>query len=239
MPTPGPEPQHVTAYGAWMLAGVAVTALMWARAHRRDARLPWIYLAALIGALVGAKIVYLLAEGWNDWGRPDRWLRLATGKSVLGSLLFGYVAVEGAKKALGYTAPTGDGFAVLAPVGIGLGRVGCWVHGCCAGRVLPPAWYTVTDASGVSRWPSVPLELGFNVAALLVVLVLRAARRAPGQLFHGYLVAYGVFRFLHEFERATPRILGSLSGYQFAAVAVAVLGAWRAWQRARSGSPRV
>jgi phosphatidylglycerol:prolipoprotein diacylglycerol transferase len=44
------------------------------------------------------------------------------------------------------------------------------------------------------------------------------------QHFHIYLMAYGVFRFAHEFLRATPRILGPISGYQLAALAVAVLG---------------
>ncbi len=229
-----PELLHVTGYGGWMLAGVVVTALVWARAARRDARLPLIYFAALLGALVGAKIVYLLAEGWNDLGRPDQWLRWATGKSVLGSLLFGYAAVEWAKKSLGYTAATGDWFAVVAPVGIGLGRLGCWVHGCCAGRVIEPSWYAVTDAAGVTRWPAVPLELGFNAVALVGALVLKAARLAPGQHFHLYLIAYGVFRFLHEFERATPRCFGGYSGYQIAALAVAGLGGIRWAQRQRA-----
>ena len=46
----------------------------------------------------------------------------------------------------------------------------------------------------------------------------------PGQHFHLYLMAYGVFRFVHEFWRDTPRIVGLMSGYQIAALAVAGLG---------------
>jgi phosphatidylglycerol---prolipoprotein diacylglyceryl transferase len=38
------------------------------------------------------------------------------------------------------------------------------------------------------------------------------------------LIAYGAFRFFHEFLRATPRVAGPISGYQFAAVAVFILG---------------
>jgi phosphatidylglycerol:prolipoprotein diacylglycerol transferase len=41
-----------------------------------------------------------------------------------------------------------------------------------------------------------------------------------------YLIAYGLFRFAHEFVRAEPRIMGPLSGYQFAALAVLGLGVW-------------
>jgi phosphatidylglycerol:prolipoprotein diacylglycerol transferase len=37
-------------------------------------------------------------------------------------------------------------------------------------------------------------------------------------------MAYGVFRFFHEFLRDTPPILGPISGYQMAALAIALLG---------------
>ena len=58
---------------------------------------------------------------------------------MLGALLGGYAGVEIAKKAIGYSAPTGDWFAIVAPVGIALGRVGCLRHGCCTGVVCSPA----------------------------------------------------------------------------------------------------
>ena len=62
----------------------------------------------------------------------------------------------------------------------------------------------------------------------------RIARRAAhparqdalrGQLFHVYLMAYGAFRFAHEFMRDTPRWMGPWSGYHVLALAVAALGA--------------
>ena len=46
----------------------------------------------------------------------------------------------------------------------------------------------------------------------------------PGQHFHLYPAAYGIFRFDHEFLRVSPKILGPISGYQIAALAVALLG---------------
>jgi phosphatidylglycerol:prolipoprotein diacylglycerol transferase len=60
---------------------------------------------------------------------------------------------------------------------------------------------------------------------LCVILLLRRQKVLPGQHFHIYLMAYGVFRFAHEFVRDTPRILGPISGYQIAALGVAILGA--------------
>jgi phosphatidylglycerol:prolipoprotein diacylglycerol transferase len=217
----------VSLYGWLMLAGIALSVLFWSRLAQRDRRLVWIYIAALAGAFIGAKIVYLLAEGWMDWGRPDAWQRLLTGKSILGGLLGGYAGVEIAKSQLGYTGVTGDWFALIAPVGIVLGRVGCWFHGCCQGISCSPAWYTVKDSAGVDRWPSVPAEITFNLCAMTAFLWLRRARLLPGQHFHLYLIAYGLFRFAHEFVRVEPHIVGPLSGYQFAALAVLVLGVVR------------
>jgi prolipoprotein diacylglyceryltransferase len=39
------------------------------------------------------------------------------------------------------------------------------------------------------------------------------------------MFTHGIFRFFHEFLRATPPIIGPFSGYQFAALSVAALGA--------------
>ncbi|MBN8248721.1 MAG: prolipoprotein diacylglyceryl transferase [Verrucomicrobia bacterium] len=218
-----------------LLAGIALSLVFWVRLARRDRRLLWIWLAALLGAFVGAKAVYLLSEGWRDWGHPDTWQRLAAGKSVLGALLGGYAAVELAKKQVGYPDATGDRFALVVPLSLILGRLGCWLNGCCLGRACDSRhWWTLQDAQGVPRWPAVPVELGFNVVALLVLAFLRRQGRFPGNLFHLYLIAYGLFRFAHEWVRDTPRLLGPFSGYALAALAVAALGAMGFWQRRKA-----
>jgi phosphatidylglycerol:prolipoprotein diacylglycerol transferase len=233
-------------YSWLMLAGIAVTLLFWSRLARRDERLLIIYVAALTSAFVGAKLVYLAAEGWLFWDSPDRWLILATGKSILGALLGGYAGVELAKKLLHYRTRTGDFFAFVAPVGIVIGRIGCLLHGCCRGRICArPAWWTVQDMRGLPMWPAVQVEMAFNIAILLVFLGVkwqrtrRGTATLQGQLFHVYLIAYGLFRFAHEFMRATPRLGGGLSGYHWAALAVAALGAVGFIRRARSpvGAP--
>ena len=219
-----------------LLSGIIVSLVFWSRLAKRDSRLMLIYGAALVSAFFGAKVVYLLAEGWLFWDSPDRWLIWATGKSVLGALLGGYAGVEIAKRAIGYAAPTGDWFAIVAPLGIALGRVGCLLHGCCTGIVCWPTWWTLRDAAGVDRWPAVPVELGFNVAAIGVFAALRRAGKFPGQLFHIYLIAYGLFRFAHEFLRATPRLSHGITGYQIAALAVAGLGFVGFYRRSRKPS---
>lgn len=230
-------------YSWLMLAGIVVTLFFWSRLARRDSRLLIIYVAALTSAFVGAKLVYLAAEGWIYWNSPERWLILATGKSILGALLGGYAGVEIAKKLLDYRTPTGDFFAFIVPLGVAIGRVGCLLHGCCRGRACAePAWWTVTDQRGLPLWPAVQVEIGFNLAMLLAFLTTKWHRARTGstilqgQLFHVYLIAYGLFRFAHEFMRATPLIGIGLSGYQWAALAVAGLGLVGYIRRAREAS---
>lgn len=219
-------------YGVMLLVGVAVSAIIWTRMARQDPRLPVIYLLALVCAFVGAKLAYLVAEGWKDWGQPDLLWRWATGKSILGGLLFGYAGVELGKKWLGYSEPTGDRFAMVVPIGIALGRIGCLFHGCCQGRVCPTSWYTVTDATGKARWPAAQAELIFNLGILLVLVALRRVTVFRGQLFHLYLIAYGAFRFVHEFARDTPRVGSGLTGYQGVALTLVAFGLFRFRQRA-------
>lgn len=227
---------RVAPYGWFMLGSIAVSLALWRRLARRDPRLLTIYLAALAGAFLGAKAVYFFAEGYLHLGAPDMWPQLATGKSILGGLLGGYAAVEGVKRLTGYPGVTGDWFALIAPVGISLGRVGCWIDGCCQGIECSPGWFTVRDAAGHARWPAVPLEILFNLLALVTILCLRRAKKLPGQHFHLYLIGYGAFRFLHELLRDEPRVLDPLTGYQIAALGVLALGVDRFIRRRRDAA---
>lgn len=226
-----PQP---SAYSFLLLAAIVVSGVLMWRLRRRDADLLTVYLITLGGAFMGAKVVYLLAEGWMFAGHPDRWRIWLTGKTILGALLFGYPAAELGKKFLGYRQKTGDFFALAVIPGIILGRIGCLAQGCCAGHVCTPAWWTVRDAAGIDRWPAVPLEIGFNLLALTGLWILHRRGNQRGQLFHLYLMAYGAFRFAHEFVRDTPRVIGPLSGYHLAAAALVMLGAWGWRRRARS-----
>lgn len=226
-----------TAYGWLMLGGIMVSLFLWSRMVKKDDRLVILYIAALAGAFMGAKMVYLAAEGWLHWHDENRWMILLTGKSVTGALLGGYLAVEIAKKMLNYRGITGDWFAVVVPIGIMMGRVGCMINGCCLGVECEKSWFTVNDLKGVSRWPSSQMEFCFNAMILVFLLLLRSKKIAGGQLFHIYLMAYGIFRFAHEFVRNTPHIIGTLSGYHIAAIGIFVLGAFGYWKRQHKPEP--
>lgn len=198
------------AYSLLMLFAILLSAYYWARVAKSDYRLPIIYAIALGCAFLGAKVAYLLAEGWMHTGE-DRWMHWLTGKSITGALLFGFISVEFCKKLLRYQKITGDRFAVIVPVGIIIGRIGCLTQGCCQGCVISEAG---------NRWPAVPVEIGFNLLAIVVFMILRKGKHLPFQHFHLYLLGYGVFRFLHEFLRDTPKPFMGLSGYQIACLVI-------------------
>lgn len=231
-------PQHQIlpgspAYAALMAAGIFIGAIYWYRRSKGQSDLLLIYLGALVGGFAGAKMAYLLAEGWLEWERPDRWLRWATGKSVLGGLLGAYAGVEITKHLTGHKQSTGDAFAVIVPVGILLGRVGCYLNGCCLGKPVAGV-FAARDGSGIARWPAPLVEGLFQIGILVTILLLRRRGLLRDRLFFLYLVAYGLFRFGHEFLRDTPKLASGISGYQIIALIMAGLGGFMFWRRSKS-----
>lgn len=208
------------AYALAMSAGILIGAIAWHRRHRGRPEMLVIYIGALVGAFAGAKLAYLFAEGWLDWSRADRWLRYATGKSVLGGLLGGYAGVELAKKLVGHKSSTGDGFALIVPLGLALGRVGCYFHGCCVGK----SGYAGVFAARGDRWPAPLVEGVFQITMLVLLFELRRRGLLRDRLIFLYFAAYGLFRYVHEYMRETPMMIAGVSGYQIIALVLAAVG---------------
>ena len=79
--------------------------------------------------------------------------------------------------------------------------------------------------------------MAFNLLFIAIVLVLRRKCILPGQHFHLYLIAYGLFRFGHEWLRDTPRLAQTVSGYQIVALLVTSLGVVGFLRRQRAVTP--
>jgi phosphatidylglycerol:prolipoprotein diacylglycerol transferase len=77
--------------------------------------------AGIAGGLIGANIAQLVATD-------------SPGKSILGGISGGYLAVMAAKRYLGIVRPTGDLFALALAAGEAIGRWGCFLAGCCYGK---------------------------------------------------------------------------------------------------------
>lgn len=210
-------------YAALIIIAVALSTRFWLRLARRDKRLLLIYLGATLGALIGSKVGWILAEGWRYAGPRYFWIELPDSRTVLGALLGGYFTVEILRRIVRYRVPTGDWFATVVPLAAALGWLGVIGGGVQHGI----AWSglgAVRDTCGVLRWPTAEMEFGFNIAMALVFFVLRRRRILPGQHFHIYLIAYGTFRFFHEIVGNTPREFGPFSGYQALAIACVLVG---------------
>lgn len=158
------------------------------------------------------------------------------GRSVIGGVLVGWLAVEFAKKRLGVRRSTGDLFALALPAGEAVGRIGCFFNPCCIGIKCDRAWAVFQD--GAWRHPSqIYLSLG-ALATFFVLLRLRPKLRREGDLWKLYLVLWGASRLLIEFWRERAVVVGPLSFAQCVCGAVALTGLWLLLQSRRQNATR-
>lgn len=188
-------------------------------------RLGW---AALAGAIVGAKLGMVLFEA-GPWLAALANFDL-TGKTVVGGIAGGIAAVELAKWRLGIRVRTGDAWAVAVPVAQAIGRIGCLLHGCCAGVASEVPW--AVEIGGVRRHPTQLYEAALDVALAGVLWSIRQKPRPAGNLFRLWVVGYAAIRFAMEFLRAdaVPQ-LGPLTWVQIVCVLAFCGYGWQ-WRRA-------
>jgi len=192
-----------------------------------------IQIVTIVAAVVGAKLAVLLGDALWPLKPFDDWYALiGSGRSIVGALLFGFLAAEAAKPLLRYDIPPNDRFAVILPFSIGIGRLGCLLAGCCRGVPWDGPW-AIVYADGIPRHPAPLYEMLFNLAMGFVLLALCRRQILFGRLFALYLVAYGTFRFFIEFIRETAKPYDGLSAYQLMCVAMIVAGAWALIARTR------
>lgn len=150
-------------------------------------------LACVLGVL-GAKVYYLVEHR----GRPRTLSRLAGGMCIQGFVLAAVGTVVLGAEAL--TIPTRALLDVTAPgllFGMAIGRLGCFVGGCCAGRPTAGRGLWSSDRrTGVRR---IPTQLFESAGALLVGLtgvaaVLAGPPSVPGVVFVGAVAAYTLLR---------------------------------------------
>jgi phosphatidylglycerol---prolipoprotein diacylglyceryl transferase len=200
--------------------------------HIGDADRWSIVTAAAVGAVVGSRLLNWVEDPAAAAAALANPLTLLGGKTIVGALLGGWIAVEAVKRKLGIRVATGDLFAVPLAVGIAVGRIGCFLSGLPDGTYgletsLP---WGVDFGDGVLRHPTAAYESVF--AAVLAAVLMRFERAARlGDAFKAFMSSYLAFRFAIEFLKPRAALLGGLSAIQWACLGGLAYYSW--WFLAR------
>jgi len=205
--------------------------LYWFYAKKYPRPLAWsdnllILGSAVFGAMLGSKLLHIAEHFHALESQPvGVWL---DGKSLLGGFLGGTLAVEIAKRAIGWTRSTGDAWVLPLTVGIVIGRIGCQMSGLWDQTygnptTLPWAWNYGDD---IGRHPVAAYEI---LLVLVAYCFIRRLRGAQGQRFAALMASYCLIRLGLEFLKPPfapaaegtldTRLLDGLTAIQWAAVA--------------------
>jgi phosphatidylglycerol---prolipoprotein diacylglyceryl transferase len=121
------------------------------------------------------------------------------------------------------------------PLGQAVGRLGCFLNGCCLGEPWDGPW-AVTMA-GAARHPAQLYEAALDLLLAGALWVTRLRPRPEGNLFRRYLVGYALIRFgLEPLRGDNGHTLWGLTLVQWACVGTAAgFAAW-IWRTERPAS---
>jgi len=177
--------------------------------------------AALLGGILGAKAPYLagnIALFMKGVRNPEI---LLSGRTILGGLVGGTLAVLAIKRYLGISTRRGDYLVPALALGMAIGRVGCFLRGCCYGQPTHLPW-GVDFGDGILRHPTELYEAMFDL--LWFAFAMRRPKGDRGELFDGFMVSYFTFRFFLEFIRTEGVLVWGLTPFQMVCLPVV---AWR------------
>ena len=193
----------------------------------------WIPVAAILGAALGSKVLFILQFPDFAVARFPSAEALLGGKTIVGGLLGGLLGVEIAKVRLGVVDSTGDLFTFPVIGGLVVGRLGCLAAGLgdeTFGLPTPLPWgWDFGD--GVFRHPTPLYEIAFLLAFAAALRILAPRLTHPGDTFRIFMAAYLAFRVAVDFlkppfgpvasaaEAALPRarLYAGLTAIQIAA----------------------
>ena len=196
-----------------------------------------IVMAAAIGGIVGAKIYSALLDGQITFQELFSTSGLVWYGGFIGGCLAVIIVVLRSPNPF---LPTIDIVGPTVVLGYGIGRIGCFLAG--DGDYGPPS-----DLPWAMAFPNgtVPTDIPVHPTPIYETLlsctffgILWSQRRkfeaTPGTLFGASLVLLGVERFIAEFWRITPRVLGWMSAAQLLSIAAFIIGiALILWMRTR------
>jgi phosphatidylglycerol:prolipoprotein diacylglycerol transferase len=194
-----------------MIAGLVVGNLL---AHRAGVNAFRVYVATLIllvPALIGARMFFVFSHWSHYRANPGQiWKHNQGGAAMYGGLLVVLPASIPILAALKIPAGAYWDIAIFTMlITMIVGRIGCVMNGCCAGRPSQ-SWIAINlpDHSGTwtRRLPTQFLEAAWGIFLLMVALAVKNSMPFPGALFLLILAGYAAGRLWLEFTREQARI---------------------------------
>ncbi len=182
-----------------------------------DLAVPWI----IVGALVGARVVYVVSYWQQDFAAGPWYEALEVWKGGLvyyGGLIGGTLAAILRLRLLKLPIwKVGDCLAPGIALGHAFGRIGCLFNGCCFGRHSDYPWairFPVGSIPGhLPVHPTQIYESLLNLALAGALYWFHGRRRFDGQVFSLYLMAYALVRGFTEYFRGDYKVASApLSG---------------------------
>jgi len=167
-------------------------------------------------ALVGAKLVYIgVTFSWHQLVHliqtGNSHVLLGSGLVFYGGLIGGLVGLYVCHKFFKIEVLSFETVIIpLVPLGHAIGRVGCFLAGCCRGRIYAGFFAVTYPETSLSQdlghshhsyFPIQLLESFFNVAIFLILMVYVKRKPKPYRTLLLYIGLYSVVRFLLEFYR--------------------------------------
>jgi len=177
----------------------------------------------MVFGILGARGFYVLLNLKEYLNFPLEVIKIYKGGLVLyGGILGGVLSclIYLKRKRLP-TLKIADLIFPYVALGQSMGRMGCFLNGCCYGKLSKFGLYFP-----VHRAILLPTQLYSSLGDLLICLILRSIykkRKFDGQIFLLYFILYPLKRFLIEFLRAdTKNLIFNLTFFQILSLIILI-----------------
>lgn len=165
-------------------------------------------LTGTVGGVVGARLFYVLghlksfSKGPTIGGSGGIISLQMAGLVLYGAIILGGASIIVTALILKMKIwQVGDALGLGFFAGLTVGRVGCFLNGCCGGKPTGLPWGVTFPGSAVKVHPTQIYEIILGLMAFGLLLYLDRYLERDGEIFFLSLAFYGVIRFSMEFLR--------------------------------------
>lgn len=181
---------------------------------------------AVIGGIIGAKLLYLLTQIKEIIADPRILLNVADGFVIYGGIIGGVLAAFlYCKKAKLNPLKYFDLAIPSVALAQGFGRLGCLLAGCCYGKETTSPFGIIFHESafapnGILLVPTQLISSGLDFLNFFALILFARLEKTDGQVTGLYLIFYSVGRFILEYFRGDliRGSVGTLSTSQFISI---------------------